>query len=94
MFENVIVIVTFLAAVSVAVTQLVKFKNFANSKYMPLVSLVIGMIVGLLITQYTVYDYYTMALLGALSGLTGAGAFDMTDLVNFMKDKNKARDDL
>lgn len=94
MFENIIVIVTFLAAVSVAVTQLIKVKTIANSNYMPVVSLVVGMIAALLITRYTDYDYYTMVLIGALSGLTGAGAFDMTDLLNFLKDKNKARDDL
>ena len=76
-----------LAVIVTAVVEAVKATGKINPKNLPLVSAAIGIVVGLISKEFTVYSYYTMAVVGFLSGLVSCGLFDLTKFIKKKEDK-------
>ena len=68
-----------------AVTQMLKVSFKIPKRLVPIVSCIVGVIAGLLFKEFTVYSYYTMALVGFMGGLSASGFFELT---KFNKPKN------
>ena len=71
------------------VVQLLKTTFNINKRFVPLVSCLVGLISGLLLKEFTVYSYYTMAFVGFTLGLTTCGLFDVTKVTTLLKKEKK-----
>lgn len=67
-----------LIGVITGVAQMLKQALPIDNKYMPLVSCLVGVIIALLVKEFTVYNYKTMALIGFVAGMSASGFFDLT----------------
>lgn len=69
------------ASITILVTAFIEvFKRTTNVpvRYLPITSIVIGIFVAILVTPFADFDYYTMVIAGAISGLSACGLFDLT----------------
>ena len=70
-----------LAFVITAVVEMIKRSSLGDKikkKDLPILSFVVGIAVGVIAKDFTVYSYFTMSIIGAMSGLTSCGLFDLT----------------
>lgn len=73
LFVVALTIVTLIAAVA----EVIKNTFNINARYMPMVSLIIGIVVGLILYPLSDYNAYIMAVAGGIAGLSASGAFDL-----------------
>ena len=52
-----------------------------NNKYLPLISLVLGLIVAVILYPFSQYSFYTTLISGLVSGLVASGTFDLTKVL-------------
>lgn len=69
-----------IAVIITAIIEAIKSTGRLDNKFLPLVSALIGIAVGLIAKEFTIYSYYTMGVVGFLSGLVSCGLFDLTKL--------------
>ncbi len=74
---NIFMIATAIAAIVLSISEVLKKTFNINTRYMPITSLVIGILIGLVFTPLSEYNAYVMAVAGAISGLTASGTFDL-----------------
>lgn len=70
-----------LSFVTTALVEMIKRSSLGEKikkKDIPILAFSIGIIVGLVAKDFTVYSYFTMGIVGALSGLASCGLFDLT----------------
>ena len=67
------------------VTQMIKMSLTIESKYMPWIACLVGVVITLLLKEFTVYSYKTMMLIGFVSGMTSSGFFDLTKVAKSKK---------
>jgi hypothetical protein len=79
MFELALII-----AVVLALTEFVKRLEVINTKYLPAVSLVLGLLAGIFYVGGTVEE---KIMYGLMIGLSAAGLFDQTKIVTKGDDK-------
>ena len=82
--------VLFVVAVAIlgiinALVQTVKTSFKLANQYVPIVSVVVGILIGIAVWPLTEYSLYTMALAGMIGGLTACGTFDLTKVVKVDK---------
>ena len=78
--------VLFIVAVAIlgiinAVVQVVKTSFKLANQYVPIVSVAVGILIGIAVWPVTEYSLYTMALAGLIGGLAACGTFDLTKVV-------------
>lgn len=63
-----------------AVVEVIKRATNINTKFMPLVAVASGILVGLMFFPLPIheYDLYTMLIVGFIAGLTASGTFNIT----------------
>ncbi|WP_431030142.1 holin [Lysinibacillus sp. LZ02] len=74
---NIFMIAAVIVAIVLAVSEVVKKTFKINTQYMPITSVVIGILVGAIF--YPLFDYpvYVMLVAGFVAGLTASGTFDL-----------------
>lgn len=77
-FTPYIMMMGVMAVVITAIVEAIKATDKLPQKCLPVVSAIIGIIVGLVAKEFTVYSFYTMGVVGFLSGLVSCGLFDLT----------------
>lgn len=77
-FTPYIMMMGILAVIVTAIIEAIKTTGKVNKKYLPIISCLVGIAVGLVSKNFTVYSYYTMGVVGFLSGLASCGLFDLT----------------
>lgn len=60
------------------VVQVLKKSFKIAARFIPIVSVTVGILIGLIIQPLTDYSLYTMALGGLIGGLAACGTFDLT----------------
>ena len=71
-----------------AIVQVLKTSFKIAKRLVPIVSVTVGILFGLLVQPLTDYNLYTMALAGLIGGLAASGAFDLTKIAK--GDKNES----
>ena len=74
---NIFIIAMAIVAIVGAVVEVLKRTFNISSRYMPITSVVIGILVSMAFTPLTEYNLYIMSIAGAIAGLTTAGTFDL-----------------
>lgn len=64
-----------------AFVQVVKTTFKIANHYVPIVSVAVGIFIGIVIQPITEYSLYIMILAGAIGGLAACGSFDLTKVV-------------
>ncbi|MEG0470801.1 MAG: hypothetical protein RR588_00545 [Solibacillus sp.] len=64
-----------------ALVQVLKTTLNLTKRYVPIVSIAVGILFGLLLQPLTDYNIYTMAVAGLIGGLAASGAFDLSKVV-------------
>lgn len=64
-----------------ALVQVLKTTLNLTKRYVPIVSIAVGILFGLLLQPLTEYNIYTMAVAGLIGGLAASGAFDLSKVV-------------
>ncbi|ATP40686.1 hypothetical protein CSE16_11855 [Solibacillus sp. R5-41] len=64
-----------------ALVQVLKTTLNLTKRYVPIVSVAVGILFGLLFQPLTDYNIYTMAVAGLIGGLAASGAFDLSKVV-------------
>ena len=75
-----IIAVAILGIINGIVQVIKKFFKVA-ARYIPVVSVSVGILTGLLIQPLTEYSLYTMAIAGLIGGLAACGTFDLSKVV-------------
>ena len=68
-----------------ALVQVIKTSFKLANQYVPIVSVAVGILIGIAVWPLTEYSLYTMALAGMIGGLTACGTFDLTKVVKVGK---------
>lgn len=89
MLFDIMSIVVFCAALSMAITQIVKSINVIDNRWMMVVSALAGCLVGIVITPFTAFDTYTCLCLGIVSGFAASGIFDLKQLQELLAANKK-----
>lgn len=63
-----------------AIVQVLKTSFKIAKRMVPIVSVTVGILFGLLLQPITEFNLYTMALAGLIGGLAASGAFDLTKI--------------
>ena len=64
-----------------ALVQVIKTSFKLANQYVPIVSVAVGILIGIAVSPLTEYSLYTMALAGMIGGLASCGTFDLTKVV-------------
>lgn len=64
-----------------ALVQVLKTTLNLTKRYVPIVSIAVGILFGLLLQPLTDYNIYTMTVAGLIGGLAASGAFDLGKVV-------------
>lgn len=64
-----------------AIVQVLKTSFKIAKRFVPIVSMAVGILFGIVIQPITEFNLYTMALAGLIGGLAASGAFDLTKVV-------------
>lgn len=64
-----------------ALVQVLKTTLKLATRYVPIVSVAVGILFGLLLQPLTDYNIYTMAIAGLIGGLAASGTFDLSKVV-------------
>lgn len=78
--------VLFIIAVAIvglitSVVQVLKASLNIAKRFVPIVSVAVGILFGLLLQPLTDYSLYIMAVAGLIGGLAASGTFDLTKVV-------------
>ena len=63
-----------------AIVQVLKTSLKITKRFVPIVSMAVGILFALLLQPITEFNLYTMALAGLIGGLAASGAFDLTKI--------------
>ena len=75
--ENVILFATILAPIILAVVQLFKNLDYVPKRFMPLVAVIIGIVIGWLAYPFTDLGLELRLWAGFLAGLSSVGLFEL-----------------
>ena len=80
--NNAVLLSVVLAPIITGLVQVVKSAIDIGNRYLPLVSLITGVVVALLVAVGTDQDLIQYALVGVISGLGSSGLYDNIDSFN------------
>lgn len=64
-----------------AIVQVLKTSFKIAKRYLPIVSMAVGILFAIVLQPITEFSLYTMAIAGLIGGLAASGAFDLTKVV-------------
>lgn len=73
---EILAMATAIAAVTSGVVQAIKMTELVDKRYMPLVAIIVGMLLGLLATFMDI-DLISRLWAGGISGLASVGLFEL-----------------
>lgn len=85
--STLLLIASSIVAVITGVTEVLKRSFGISPRFVPIISIIVGIVVGIALQPVSEFDLYTMVLSGSLAGLASCGLFDL--VVNTMKKDNK-----
>lgn len=74
---NIFSIAAIIVAIVLAFAEVLKRTFTINKQFMPIVSVVIGILIGAICWPLSEYPLYVMLIAGFVAGLTAAGTFDV-----------------
>ena len=74
---EILAMATAIAAVTSGVVQAIKMTELVDKRYMPLVAIIVGMLLGLLATFMDI-DLISRLWAGGISGLAATGLFELS----------------
>ncbi|MFS0560150.1 holin [Terribacillus sp. 179-K 1B1 HS] len=75
--EEVLIFATVISPIALALVQLVKKTAPVSNRYLPLISLLIGLVVGFMASPFTELDTVLRLWAGGFAGLAGSGLFSL-----------------
>jgi CHASE2 domain-containing sensor protein len=75
--QEVMLFATIISPIALALVQLVKKTAPVSSRFLPLISLVIGLLVGFIAWPFTELDTVMRLWAGGFAGLAGSGLFSL-----------------
>jgi hypothetical protein len=75
--EEVLTFATILSPIALALVQLVKKTLPVSNRYLPLISLLVGLLVGFISDPFTPLDTVLRLWAGGFAGLAGSGLFSL-----------------
>lgn len=81
------IIAVALLAIITAVVEVVKKTFKIKARYLPITSVVVGILVAILIWPLTEYTLYLMVVAGIIGGLAASGTFDLLKATTKKDDK-------
>ncbi|GEM02192.1 Bacteriophage A118-like holin, Hol118 [Halolactibacillus halophilus] len=75
--EQVLVFATLLLPIVTAVVELVKKTVNISKNYLPLISLIVGLLVGAIAYPFTDFELVLRLWAGGFAGLSGTGLFEL-----------------
>ncbi|MER1999516.1 MAG: holin [Lysinibacillus sp.] len=78
---TVFIVAAAIVAIISAVTEVIKKTEKVSNRYMPIVSIAVGIFVGLALWPLTTYHWYLMTVAGVIAGLTASGTFDLAKVI-------------
>ena len=76
LMNNAVLVAIILAPITTGIIEVVKQTTSVDNKYLPLISLVVGILVAVLIALGTGQDIVQYVLVGVIGGLSSAGLYD------------------
>lgn len=77
LLNNILSAVAFVGVFSGIVVQVIKNAELVNKRYLPLVSVVLGMVVGYILAIGFYQDIPTFIAAGFIGGATASGVYDL-----------------
>ena len=77
LLNNILSAVAFVGVFSGIVVQVIKNAELVNKRYLPLVSVVLGMVVGYILAIGFYQDIPTFIAAGLIGGATASGVYDL-----------------
>lgn len=74
---NIFMLAMVMVAIVLAVAEVLKKTFEINALYMPITSVVIGILIGFVFWPLSDYPVYVMLIAGFIAGLTASGTFDL-----------------
>ena len=74
--NNAVLVAVILAPLTTGIIEVVKQTTSVDNKYLPLISLVVGVLVAVLIALGTGQDIVQYILVGVIGGLSASGLYD------------------
>lgn len=81
LIDNAVLLAVVLAPLTTGIIEVVKTTIEVEKKYLPLISLLIGVAVALLLAIGTGQDLVQYTLVGLVGGLGASGLYDQKDIV-------------
>lgn len=85
---SLILVAITLVAIVTAVVEVLKKTFTIKTRYLPITSIVVGILIALIVWPLSDYDFYYMLVVGLIAGLAASGTFDALKAVN-KKDDGK-----
>jgi uncharacterized membrane protein (DUF441 family) len=76
LMNNAVLVAVVLAPITTGIIQVVKHTFNINERYLPAVSLLVGIFIAILIAFGTGQDYFQYTLVGIIGGLSASGLYD------------------
>lgn len=78
-----------LVAIVTAVVEVVKKTFKIPARYLPITSIVIGILIALIVWPLSTYELYYMIVVGLIAGLAASGTFDALKAVGKKEGESK-----
>ena len=88
LLQELLVVAALLIALTAAFTEVIKKTVGLKKRYLPITSVVTGIIIGLIVWPLTTLGLYYMLVVGFISGLAASGTFDIAKSLLKRDDKN------
>lgn len=85
--STLLLIASSIVAVITGVTEVLKRSFGVSTRFVPVISIAVGIAVGIALQPVSQFNLYTMILSGFLAGLSSCGLFDLV-INTSKKDKN------
>lgn len=84
---SLILVAVSLVAIVTAVVEVAKKTFTIPARYLPITSIVVGILIALLVWPLSEYELYYMLIVGLIAGLAASGTFDALKAVGKKEDK-------
>lgn len=74
--DDILIYMSYLAPIVLAMTEVVKRATEIDDRYVPLIALAIGILIGIAASPFISADVFTRMWAGALAGLSAVGLFE------------------
>ncbi|MER2107284.1 MAG: holin [Solibacillus sp.] len=83
----IILVAISLVAIVTAVVEVIKRTFKIPARYLPITSIVVGILIALIMWPLSTYELYYMIIVGLIAGLAASGTFDALKVIGKKEDK-------